>query len=379
MNQQCFHKLISGQTPCFGVVLLRFFLRVAAQLYLLVVRLRNFLYSEGWLKAHRANAVVFSVGNITVGGTGKTPLVIWICNTINQKLKIKNQKCGVAILTRGYKATQNSKLRTQNYTDEPVILAESCPQAKIIVNPDRVAAARQAVEKFGANVLIMDDGFQHRRLARNLDIVTVDATCPFGYGKMLPAGLLREPIAVLKRADAVVITRCDQAGENELAELEKKLRLVNPDMIIARSIHKPIYAKSTNGRKISLDELKDKRVLAFCGIANPDAFFNTVNELGCDIVGSKIYNDHYRYTDDCLADIYEQAADSKADFVLTTQKDWTKIAQLTAVKKNIPLAYLAIELKFISGEGKITQLIEDALAGKIAGKNNKVEGSPSAL
>jgi tetraacyldisaccharide 4'-kinase len=346
-------------------MLLRFFLRVAAAGYSFIVELRNFLYSKRWLKTHTAGATVISVGNITVGGTGKTPLVVWLYKQIVQSAKYKVQNCGIAILTRGYKTTQNLNLKTQNYVDEPAILAESYPQAKIIVNPDRVAAAYQAVEKLGANVLIMDDGFQHRRLARDLDIVTIDVTCPFGYDKMLPAGLLREPIAVLKRADAIVITRCNQVGENELAELEKRLRLLNPNMIIARSIHEPVYAKAVDGRKINLDALKGKKVLAFCGIANPDAFFNTINEVGCDIADSKIYDDHYQYTDDCLADIYKQAVDSKADFVLTTQKDWTKIAQLTPFKKGIPLTYLAIELKFISGEDKIIQLIEDTLAGRM--------------
>ncbi len=377
LNQEVYRKLISGQTRGFGAALLCFFLGAAAKLYAVIIALRNLAYSKGWLKAYIAGVPVISIGNITTGGTGKTPLVIWLCKFLQQK----QFRC--AILTRGYKThTQirgTSDKRRATKIDEPAILAESCPQAKIIVNPDRIAAARQAVERFGANVLIMDDGFQHRRLARDLDIVTIDATSPLGYGKMLPAGLLREPVVALKRADAVVITRCNQVGENELDELEKKLRLLNSDMTIARSMHRPVYAKSTDGRKIKIDELKDKRILAFCGIANPDAFFNTVNELGCDIVGSKIYDDHYQYTDGCLADIYEQAANSKADFVLTTQKDWTKIAPLTPIKKDIPLAYLAIELKFISGEDKITQLIEDALAGKIAGKNNKVENSPSTL
>ncbi len=352
MSQQCFHKLISGQPRCFGIVLLRFFLGAAAKLYTAVILLRNLAYSKKWLKVHTAGVPVISIGNITAGGTGKTPLVIWLCKPLTQ-----NYNC--VRLTRGYKATQN-------YSDEAAILAETCPHAKVIVNPDRVAGANEAVDKIGAKILIMDDGFQHRRLARNLDIVTIDATCPFGYDKMLPAGLLREPVAALKRADAVVITRCNQAGEDELAELEKKLQLVNPDAIIARSMHRPVYAKSIDGGQISIDELKDKRVLAFCGIGNPQAFFNTVNGLGCDTVGSETYDDHYRYTDDCLADIYEQAGHLKADLILTTQKDWTKITQLAPVKKDIPLAYLAIELKFISGEDKITQLIEDALAGKIS-------------
>jgi len=361
LNQQCFYKLISGQTRGFGAAILRFFLGAAAKLYTAIIALRNLAYSKGWLKVHTAGAAVISVGNITVGGTGKTPLVVWLVKQITENLKLKTKNYGCAVLTRGYKTTQN-------YSDEPAILTESCPQAKVIINPDRVAGAGEAVSKFKANALIMDDGFQHRRLARDLDIVTIDATCPFGYDKMLPAGLLREPVAALKRADAVVITRCDQAGEGKLAELEKKLWYLNPNMTIARSIHKPVYAKPIDGSQISIDELKDKRALAFCGIGNPDAFFNTINGLGCDIVSSKIYDDHHQYTDDCLAGIYEQAGHLKADLILTTQKDWAKITQLAPVKKDIPLAYLAIELKFISGEDKITRLIEDALAGKITGK-----------
>jgi tetraacyldisaccharide 4'-kinase len=344
---------------------LRFFLGAAAKLYTAVILLRNLAYSKKWLKVHTAGVPVISIGNITAGGTGKTPLVIWLCKFLQQK------EFQYAILTRGYKThsqTRATSDKRRATIDEPAILAETCPHAKVIVNPDRVAAASQAINKFGVNALIMDDGFQHRRLARDLDIVTIDAMRPLGYSKMLPAGLLREPVAALKRADAVVITRCDQVGEDELTELEKKLRLLNPDMIIARSIHKPVCAKSIDGSQISIDELKDKRALAFCGIGNPDAFFNTVNGLGCDIVSSKIYDDHHQYTDDCLAGIYEQAGHLKADLILTTQKDWAKITQLAPVKKDIPLAYLAIELKFISGEDKITRLIEDALAGKITGK-----------
>jgi tetraacyldisaccharide 4'-kinase len=359
LNQQRFYKLISGQITGFGAALLRFFLWTAAKFYAAIIALRNLAYSKGWLKVHTVGAAVISVGNITVGGTGKTPLVIWLIKQITENLKLKTKNYGYAILTRGYKTTQN-------YSDEPAILAETCPNAKVIVNSDRVAGANEAVNKIGAKILIMDDGFQHRRLARDLDIVTIDATRPFGYGKMLPAGLLREPAIALKRADAVVITRCDQVDENELTELEKKLRYLNPDMAIARSIHKPICAKTIDGSQISIDELKDKRVLAFCGIGNPDAFFNTASGIGCDIVGSKIYDDHYQYTDDCLAGIYKQAGHLKSDLILTTQKDWAKITPLAPVKKDIPLAYLAIELKFIGGEDKITQLIEDALAGKIS-------------
>ncbi len=375
MNQESYRKLISGTSSGLGAALLRFFLGIAAQGYSIIIWLRNFLYSKGWLKAHRADAAVISIGNITTGGTGKTPLVIWLCKFLQKK------EFHCAVLTRGYKtrtkkqATSDEQRTTR--TDEPAILAESCPEAEVIVNPDRVAGAAEAVNKFGAEALIMDDGFQHRRLARDVDVVTIDGTCPFGYGKVLPAGLLREPVAALKRADAVVVTRCDQTAESELTQLEEKLQQVNPDMIIARSIHAPVCAKSIGHKEIVLKELKAKKIFAFCGIANPDAFLNTIKNIGANLVGSKIYNDHYHYTDDCLADIYEQARHLKADLILSTQKDWFSSPlssirnasnEQRATRYDIPFAYLAIELRFISGEDKITQLIEDALAGKISKK-----------
>jgi tetraacyldisaccharide 4'-kinase len=267
------------------------------------------------------------------------------------------------ILTRGYKSTQNPTPKTQNHTDEPAMLAESCPRAKVVVNPDRVAGAAEAIGQFGAKVLIMDDGFQHRRLARDLDIVAIDATQPFGYGKMLPAGLLREPVASLERAGAVVITRCDQIGEARLSRLEEKLRTINPNMLIAKSIHAAVSAKTTDD-ETDIGLLKSKKIFAFCGIGNPDAFLNTVEALGAELVGSKVYDDHHNYTDACLADIREQAEKAGADLVLTTQKDWTKV--ISDSESTVPFAYLAIEIKFLAGEGKLTALIRRTLAGRIS-------------
>jgi len=358
LNQRYWHKLISRQRTGLSAVLLNLLLGIAACAYSIIIRLRNFLYSKNWLKAHCVNAVVFSVGNITAGGTGKTPLVIWLCRFLQQK------EIQCAVLTRGYK----TRTQRQVVTDEPAILAESCPQVKVIVNPDRVEAADEAVDKFGAKVLIMDDGFQHRRLHRDLDIVTIDATQPFGYSRMLPAGLLREPVASLKRADAVVITRCDQTAESELSKLEEKLKLVNPDMTIARSIHAAVcvkYMDSYSRRNDSIEELRNKKIFAFCGIGNPNAFLNTITKLGANLVGSGIYNDHCHYTDSDIDDIHGQANRLEADLILTTQKDWTRTALLTSVKKDIPFAYLAIEIKFLDREDKLKELIEDALVGKI--------------
>lgn len=357
MNQLSYFQLISGRRNGFGADLLRFLLRIVSIGYSLGVRLRNCLYSRGWLKAHRVDAAVICIGNLTVGGTGKTPLVVWLSKQMPAGSKY-------AILTRGYKSTQHS-------TDEPALLAQKCPGAEVIVNPDRVAGAAQAIERFGAKVLIMDDGFQHRRLARDLDIVAIDATRPFGYGKLLPAGLLREPAASLKRAGAVVITRCDQIGETRLSGLEQELRAINPRMVIAKSVHAPVAARTADEEEVGIDQLKGKRTFAFCGIGNPDAFLNTVKALVSELAGSIVYDDHHHYTDACLADIRQQAQEAGADLVLTTQKDWTKVISdlrlaIGDLSVPVPFAYLAIEIRFVAGEDKLTALIQDTLAGRIS-------------
>ena len=385
--EQSHRRLISGQSSGLGAFILRVLLRIASVGYSVVVRLRNLLYSKGWLRAHSVDTVVICVGNITVGGTGKTPLVVWLCKQIAPR-------CKCAVLTRGYKSTQNSGLKTQDYVDEPAMLAESCPQAQIVVNPDRVAGAAEAINKFGAEVLIMDDGFQHRRLARDLDIVAIDATRPFGYGKMLPAGLLREPVASLKRGGAVVITRCDQIDADQLIKLEEELRAINPDMVVAKSIHAPasieyldtavIPAKAgiQNGdttmdsclrRNDNVEQLRGRKVFAFCGIGNPNAFFNTVRTLGAELVGSRVFDDHHHYTKACLAETREQAGDLGADLILTTQKDWTKLIsdfgyQISDPASSASFACLAIEIQFLTGENELKSLIERTLAGRIPQK-----------
>ncbi|NIP27265.1 MAG: tetraacyldisaccharide 4'-kinase [Phycisphaerae bacterium] len=367
MDQNAYRKLVSGESTGPGAALLRFLLAIGATIYGLIIGLRNFLYSKEWLKIHKADVPVISIGNITTGGTGKTPLVIRLCNLLISipQFKLTSSQC--AILTRGYKAAKHSGCKSGGYGDEPAVLAQGCPGIQVVVNPDRIAGAAEAISRFGAKVLIMDDGFQHRRLCRDLDIVSIDATIPFGYGRLLPAGLLREPVTALKRADAAVITRCAQVCEAELTQLEAKLGQVNPEMVIARSVHAPVCAKSVDDREISLEELKNKRIFAFCGIGNPDAFFNTVVGLGAELAGSKVFDDHYHYSDDCIADIYEQAKGQDADLILTTQKDWSSFSSsaMTNASMDINFAYLAIEFRFISGEDKITQLIINTLSVRI--------------
>ena len=353
MNQETYRNLVSGRTSGPIAASVRLLLVLLSWPYSLVVRLRNGLYSAGLFRTRRVDAVVISVGNLTTGGTGKTPLVVWLCRTIRQR----QRRC--AILTRGYK-TQGREL-----SDEPALLAARCPQVNVVINPDRVAGAGQAIAEHEAEVLILDDGFQHRRLARDIDIVTIDATLPFGYGRLLPAGLLREPIAGLWRAQAAVITRCDQVSEERLAEIERQLQRVNPDMILASSIHAPVSTVTERGTQVGLDQLRGKRVCAFCGLGNPVAFFDTVRRVGGVLVGCRVFDDHHAYTSGDLSQIRRLAAEQKAEYIMTTQKDWTKVEPLLSAPGDPPMAYLAVEMEFVSGGEQLTGLIDRVLDGRM--------------
>lgn len=368
MNQSSFKKLVSGASCGWAADALRFLLNALAVFYGIGIALRNWLFNSnrvkswsvtpgGFVTTDRTQLAVpvISIGNITVGGTGKTPMVIWLCNF----LRTKDINC--AILTRGYKSAGGEN-------DEPAILAKNCPGAAVVVNPDRLAGALEAVKRHHAQVLIMDDGFQHRRLHRDIDIVTIDTTLPFGYNKILPAGLLREPVSALKRAHAAILARCDSVTKEDLTKLTQTLSRINPKMVIAQTIHAPVCARTNDKDEILLAKLKAKKVFAFCGIANPDAFLATLNQLKVNLVGSKIYDDHHNYTTRDFIEICRNAEQSQAEMILTTEKDYKKSARFSGSKSGLVLAYLAVRVQFISAEEQLTQLIERSLAGKIPKK-----------
>ncbi len=347
MNQRWYRNLVSGKAEGPAAAVIRMILLVMSGFYALAVFVRNNLYDGRILKSNKVNVPVISVGNITTGGTGKTPLVIWLAGLVN-KLELR---CGV--LTRGYKAKRGK------FTDEPAILVKSCQNAQVVVNSDRTAGAQKAVFHHKSNLLVMDDGFQHRKLGRDIDILAIDATCPFGYGRMLPAGLLREPLSSIKRADIVVVTRSDQVSEEIVDGIEKKIQDVKPDIIVARSIHSNTHAVMVKGEVIELEELKKKRIFAFCGIGNPEAFLDRINGLGLDLAGSKIFNDHYNFSARDVEKIYKEAVDAQAELVLATQKDWIKTALPFQRHRDIMFAYLAVELEFTKNGDKIESLIKD--------------------
>jgi len=348
-----FKAIISGRRTDARAHIARILLRGSSLGYELIVRVRNGLYDRRVLRAHQAGVPVICIGNLTTGGTGKTPLVVWLCRHVKEK----QLRC--AILTRGYRT------RKGELSDEPALLAAQCPDVPVVVNPDRVAGAAEAINHHGAQVLVMDDGFQHRRLARDLDIIAIDATNPFGYGRVLPAGLLREPITGLERAHAAVLTRCDQVSDATLAEIEDRIREINRNLVVVRSNHAPVAIHTASETEIPLDQMQGERVFAFCGIGNPQAFFRTLANLGADIVGTGVFDDHYRYTAQDMQTIREQARSRKADLALTTQKDWTKITQTEIPGPPPLLAYLAIDLKITAGGESLTALIDRVLGGRI--------------
>lgn len=355
LNRTTYLDLISRRSGDGGwaAALIRTVLIGLSLPYSAVTRIRNRLYSCGTLKTHHAGVPVICIGNLTTGGTGKTPLVVWLCRHVREK----GLEC--ATLTRGYR-TQKGKL-----SDEPALLAAQCPDVPVVVNPDRVAGATEAIQDHGAQVLVMDDGFQHRRLARDLDIIAIDATNPFGYGRVLPAGLLREPLTGLKRAHAAVLTRCDQVAEEDLSRIEEEIRRINRNLAIARSVHAPIAIRTTTGAELPLEQMRGKRIFAFCGIGNPQAFSRTVSQLGATLVGTRAFDDHYRYTPQDLKAVQDQARSLDAALVLTTQKDWTKIEPSELPQQGPPLACLAIDLQITAGEELLTALIDRVLGGRI--------------
>jgi tetraacyldisaccharide 4'-kinase len=299
------------------------------KLYGRIMDLRNLLYDRGALKTYSLGARTVSVGNLTTGGTGKTPLVALIAEILAEN----GEK--VCVLTRGYgreKPRQRvlvsdgeavlADARTGG--DEPVELAQKLiGKAVIVADADRVAAAKWAREKFGITVFILDDGFQHRRAKRDLDIACIDATNPCGNGRILPAGILRESFKSLKRADAIVITRTDQVKDT--TDLERRLKNRNGEAAILRSSTRIAGLINLDGNTQS--EVKSP-LFAFSGIGNPENFFATLRTGGFKLSGTRAFRDHHRYTQLDIEHLERTADQTGAIGLIITAKDAVKLADL---------------------------------------------------
>ena len=348
-NATAFRELVSGRRRGIGAAVLRGLLRFAEFFYTAVVRWRNWRYDRGAAATHRVGATVVSVGNLTLGGTGKTPLVQWIAEWF------RSRGVRVAVVSRGYGAAETG---TEN--DEARQLRWLLPDVPHVENPDRVAAAGEAVRAFNSQVIVLDDAFQHRRIARDLDIVLLDALEPFGFGHVFPRGTLREPIEGLRRADVVVLTRADLIEPNERDEVWRTVRRRVPTAVCAEAIHAPRELISADGKKMPLETIRGQSVAAFCGIGSPAGFRHTLEACGCRVASFREFPDHHRYTPKDVDLFAKWLDDLDVSTVLCTCKDLVKL-QVERIGSR-PLWGVRIEMEFRTGkeplEARLQMLIE---------------------
>ncbi|GIW81141.1 MAG: tetraacyldisaccharide 4'-kinase [Gemmatales bacterium] len=318
--------------------------------------LRNRFYDAGWLASHRVGATVISIGNLTLGGTGKTPCVEYVARFCQR------QGLRVAILSRGYNARNGAN-------DEALLLANNLAGVPHLQGKDRLACARQAIATYNSDVLILDDGFQHRRLARDLDVVLVDATQPWGFGHLFPRGYLREPLPNLKRADFVLLTRSDHVSRGECERLCRQIAYFAPGTPIALTTHRPIELLNAAGRKEAIGLLRGQLALGFCGIGNPEAFRQTLEMLGVRLVDFRTFSDHHRYDQRDIDDLRDWSKrQPECVCVVTTEKDLVKLPLNRLHDK--PLWALRIGLHFEKGK----QEFEEALLRTARGHSHRRAG-----
>lgn len=326
-----------------------------------IVSLRNWAYDHQYLKTYSVGIPVISVGNLTAGGTGKTPVVQFLC------CWLKEIGYRPAVIMRGYGssldlaknyvvADERGLLVTQEEAgDEAAQLAQNLPGIPIWIGANRVISGQKAIELNRANILIMDDGFQHRKLFRDMDILLIDALRPWGYAHVLPRGLLREPVSNLRRADVILITRSDLCSEEELQSLEKQIYSFNKGVQIFRTSHKPNRIVELFGEEYPIQTGIGKKAHFFCGLGNPDGFFQTASEAGFVETGRTLFPDHYPYQQKDLLELEEKAKKEKAQLLLTTEKDGIKLKKFA--KSSIPVWQLSIEVFFEKREEQLKNVI----------------------
>lgn len=315
MDEAGFRKLISGETTGLPAAGLRGGLRILSWMYAAGTVARNQLFDQGIKRQNRVAVPVISVGNITTGGTGKTPVVAYLANWFAATGKRP------VILSRGYRSLPDA------VNDEKLVLDQLCPGVPHLQNPDRVAAARQAIRELHPDVFILDDGFQHRRVARDLNLALIDATNPWGYGYLLPRGLLRESRRGLRRADLILVTRINQVDESTRRQLREELQVLVPGTPVAEVAFQPTQLRNSGGRTAPLIPVGTSSVGAFCGIGNPESFFQSVRQLGFALDWQQAFPDHHHYTAEDLHRLGLIARERSLTMLLTTQKDLVKIRQ----------------------------------------------------
>jgi tetraacyldisaccharide 4'-kinase len=359
----------------FRAAAFRFFLFLLSGLYRLGVRWRLWWYESRLGSVHALGCLVVSVGNLTVGGTGKTPVV----ELFARELTKRGRK--VAVLSRGYKSQpapfpqelldkfrpleqrhpprlvsdgRSILLDSDMAGDEPFMLASNLKDVLVLVDKDRVKSGLHAIRKYGCDTLLLDDGLQFLRLKERLDVVLIDCESPFANRHLLPRGLLREPPEQLRRAHIIFITKCDG---RDLGELREELRRYNNHAEFVECSHKPIHLEELSSHEIKpLDYLKELRVAAISGIARPESFEQGLRKLGAEVIYSRRYADHHRFSEGEVAKMFERSKTRGARAVITTEKDTVRFPRMA--KRPLPIYFLRVEIEIIRGHDVLAEFTD---------------------
>ena len=351
-----------------------FILNILSIVFSQIIKIRYFLYDKRLLKNSPLGCLVIVVGNITVGGTGKTPVVEKLAKTLQQN----GRKVG--IISRGYKSKneslsrkilrfvtngavtppkivsdgKNVLLSSKLAGDEPYMLANNLPGVIVICDKNRVKAGYFAIKDFGCDTLVLDDGFQYLKLRGSLNICLVDSTNPFGNERLLPRGILREPLHRLSKADYILITKTKKIQQCE--ELHQTIRIHNSLARIIYCKHTPRFLVDIKSEEEkNLDFIKEKKVAVFSGIAYPESFEGTIKEQGAEIIYAKRFLDHHRFSAGEIKTVFMEAFDTGAEMILTTEKD---AVRLPKISPKIPLYYLRLEIDLLSNEEDFNSLVK---------------------
>lgn len=371
------YKLVHGEEPGILAVFLLGLLRIFSAIYGLGVRATLYLYKSGVLKQHKLDCQVISLGNITVGGTGKTPTAQRLATII------RDMGYRVVILNRGYRAgwTGQVGLVSDGYKsymtvteagDEAYLLAKSLPGVPVVIGKNRILTGQYAVEKLKADVIILDDGYQHWQLARDLDIVLIDALNIFGNNFLLPRGTLREPLSNLGRAQAFLLTKVDQSTDDAKDIIHGTLARYNDQALVVESIHQPKcfveieeWYKGVRITNVALETIRNQKVVALSAIGNPTSFEQTILDIGVAEVCGVRYADHHDYTMAEMQNIMQRGVDEKAYALITTEKDAVKIpAEFIHSERPLPLYVLSIAVHFTEGYEEFMELVKDVTRNK---------------
>lgn len=349
-----------------GAALMRVLLVFLSKIFKVAIKFRRFLYNVRILRDTTLGVQVIAIGNLTVGGTGKTPVVEKFAR------ELRDQGRNVAILSRGYRSKppplhktlfdrllfradttpprvvsdgKSLLLDSETAGDEPYMLASNLKDVVVLVDKDRVKAGRYAIEKFGCDTLLLDDGFQYWKLrGRRQDIVLIDRQQPFGNERLLPRGTLREPPSHLARASVIFITKSD----GQTAELRQRIATLNSTAGIIECVHHPLYLEDVfTGQRHEIGIIKGRRVASLSGIAQPESFEQGLVRLGAELVYSKRFADHHRFSQQEILNAINRGKKRQAELIITTQKDAVRFPKLD--RRDLPFYFMRVEIKIVSG------------------------------